>query len=191
MLKQDLRTIYRDKRRAITAHEKDRLEDLMLIRFQEAGFPVPATLMTYIPFTRENEYDPELIIRYGRFQNPDLRLCCPAILPKENLMDAVYWDDDTVFAPNKMGILEVVNGERVKEVEIDMVLMPLLAFDEKGTRVGYGKGYYDRFLSERCPDALRIGFSFFEAVHVVEDVHAYDMPLNFCITPNQIYSFNH
>ena len=73
MTKRELRVMYREKRRSLQPGEKDKLEDLMLIRFQEAGWQVPDTVMTYIPFSQENEYDPELVIRYCRFQQPGLR----------------------------------------------------------------------------------------------------------------------
>ncbi len=191
MTKRELRVMYREKRRSLQPGEKDKLEDLMLIRFQEAGWQVPDTVMTYIPFSQENEYDPELVIRYCRFQHPGLRLCCPLLLNQGNRMDAVSWDEDTVFARNSFGIPEPVNSERVDGGEIGMVLVPLLAYDLHGYRVGFGKGYYDRFLAEQCPQATRIGFSFFEPVDSVDDVESYDMPLDFCVTPVKLYSFNH
>ena len=68
-----------------------------------------------------------------------------------------------------------------------MVLVPLLAFDTKGYRVGYGKGFYDRFLSKI--DVKKVGISLFEAVECIADVHEDDIRLDLCITPKQIYSF--
>jgi 5-formyltetrahydrofolate cyclo-ligase len=73
--------------------------------------------------------------------------------------------------------------------EIDLVIVPLLAFDEKGIRVGYGKGYYDRYLKDCREDCLKVGFSYFEAVERIEDADEFDVPLDFCITPNRIYVF--
>ena len=191
MTKRELRVIYREKRRALQPAVKDKLEDLMLIRFQEAGWQVPVTVMTYIPFTRENEYNPELVIRYCQFQQPGLRLCCPRLLGSENRMDAVSWEEETIFAKNSFGIPEPVQAERVDGWEIGMVLVPLLAFDQQGNRVGFGKGYYDRFLAEQCPQATRIGFSFFDPVDAVSDIESFDIPLDFCVTPEKLYTFNH
>ena len=73
--------------------------------------------------------------------------------------------------------------------EIDLVLVPLLAFDKNGYRVGYGKGYYDKFLSNCRPDVIKIGLSFFDAVDEIEDIDDYDLPLNFCVTPQRLYDF--
>jgi len=65
-----------------------------------------------------------------------------------------------------------------------------LAFDEKGNRIGYGKGFYDRFLNECKKDVIKVGLSFFEATTTIEDTNANDIPLDFCVTPEKIYRFN-
>jgi 5-formyltetrahydrofolate cyclo-ligase len=70
-----------------------------------------------------------------------------------------------------------------------MIIIPLLAFDEKGYRVGYGKGFYDRYLKECREDCLKIGLSYFEAVPSVDDAAEFDVPLDFCITPQRTYVF--
>ena len=67
--------------------------------------------------------------------------------------------------------------------------MPLLAFDSKGNRVGYGKGFYDTFLSECQPGTIKIGLSLFDAEPIIEDTSKLDVSLNYCVTPNRIYEF--
>jgi 5-formyltetrahydrofolate cyclo-ligase len=67
--------------------------------------------------------------------------------------------------------------------------VPLLAFDIKGNRVGYGKGFYDKFLSECKPETIKIGLSFFDAEEIVEDTSIKDIQLDYCVTPNRIYKF--
>jgi 5-formyltetrahydrofolate cyclo-ligase len=73
--------------------------------------------------------------------------------------------------------------------EIDLLIIPLLAFDQKGNRVGYGKGHYDRLLAKCRPDALRIGISFFEPIPEITDVNSYDIPLTHAITHMGVYQF--
>lgn len=73
--------------------------------------------------------------------------------------------------------------------KIDVVFVPLLAFDKTGHRVGYGKGFYDDFLAKCRPQTIKIGLSFFDAEDHIEDIYQGDIPLDYCITPNKIYKF--
>ena len=73
---------------------------------------------------------------------------------------------------------------------IDVVFVPLLAFDTNGNRVGYGKGFYDKFLSQCQPETIKIGLSFFEAEEEIADVYQDDIRLDYCVTPNKIYDFS-
>lgn len=73
--------------------------------------------------------------------------------------------------------------------KIDVVFVPLLAYDNKGNRVGYGKGFYDHFLSECREDVVKIGLSFFEPEEAIEDVSATDIRLDYCVTPMTVYNF--
>ena len=70
-----------------------------------------------------------------------------------------------------------------------MVFVPLLAFDLKGHRVGYGKGFYDNLLASCKPETIKVGFSFFDAEAEIEDVFSGDIPLDYCVTPKQVYKF--
>jgi 5-formyltetrahydrofolate cyclo-ligase len=72
---------------------------------------------------------------------------------------------------------------------MDVVFVPLLAFDENGQRVGYGKGFYDRFLNECKEDVITVGLSFFEAENELIEANATDVPLRYCVTPERVYEF--
>jgi 5-formyltetrahydrofolate cyclo-ligase len=99
------------------------------------------------------------------------------------------YDQQIELIKNEYGIDEPKSGNKVTENEIDMVLIPLLAFDRKGYRVGFGKGYYDKFLSRCRKDVLKVGLSFFEPVDAIEDITGYDIPMDFCITPKENFIF--
>ena len=101
-------------------------------------------------------------------------------------MEMVFSDQ---FANSPWGIPEPVGGRVVEPVELDVVLIPLLAFDVNGHRVGYGKGFYDRYLAACRPDCLKIGISFFESLASIEDVEAHDIALDMAICPTQVYDF--
>ncbi|MFZ1530116.1 MAG: 5-formyltetrahydrofolate cyclo-ligase [Ferruginibacter sp.] len=190
MDKASLRMQYREKRAAISPLQKEKLEDLMLIRFQKLAIEIPAHIMTYAPIEKFNEFNPIHITDYCFFKNPGQSLFYPLIPGKEAPMQAILVNDDTLFETSRFGIDEPANGMPMFAEEIDMVLVPLLCFDELGYRVGYGKGYYDRFLQTCRKDVLKIGFSFFEAEKKINDIHKDDVRLDYCITPEKTYSFS-
>ncbi len=106
-------------------------------------------------------------------------------------MTHILLTNEVAIETSEWGIPEPVGGEEITPDKIDVVLIPLLAFDKKGYRVGYGKGFYDRFLSQLNPKALKIGLSFFEVEEEgVSDVHELDIKLNACVTPNILYTFD-
>ena len=97
--------------------------------------------------------------------------------------------DNTVIKKNSWNIPEPVDGIPIEHSKIDVVFVPLLAFDTSGQRVGYGKGYYDRFLSKCQPETLKIGLSFFEAEDLISDTTFSDIKLDYCVTPQRLYQF--
>jgi 5-formyltetrahydrofolate cyclo-ligase len=97
--------------------------------------------------------------------------------------------DNTKLMLSNYGIPEPVDGIEVPSPRMDVVFVPLLAFDEKGHRVGYGKGFYDRFLSECKADVIKIGLSFFEAEPNDIPHNPTDVALDYCVTPKKVYNF--
>ncbi|MCF8274238.1 MAG: 5-formyltetrahydrofolate cyclo-ligase [Flavobacteriaceae bacterium] len=97
--------------------------------------------------------------------------------------------DNTKIKKTHYNIPEPIDGIEILNNKIEVVFIPLLAFDKQGNRVGYGKGFYDRFLSECKPETIKIGLSFFEAETKITDVFKSDVKLDYCVTPNKTYSF--
>jgi 5-formyltetrahydrofolate cyclo-ligase len=97
--------------------------------------------------------------------------------------------DTTVIRKNLWNIPEPVGGIEIPADKIEVVFVPLLAFDVKGNRVGYGKGFYDRFLKVCKKEVIKVGLSFFEAEKEVMETFPSDVGLDFCITPEKIYLF--
>ncbi|MFK5973919.1 MAG: 5-formyltetrahydrofolate cyclo-ligase [Flavobacteriaceae bacterium] len=114
------------------------------------------------------------------------------IFPKvasENSLKHFLLSDNTKLQENSWGVPEPVDGVEIAPNKIDLVFVPLLVFDKKGNRVGYGKGFYDDFLSKCRPTTVKIGLSLFEAENKITDLNEHDIPLNYCVTPNTVYSF--
>lgn len=104
-------------------------------------------------------------------------------------MSHVLLTDSTKIKKNEWNIPEPIDGIPISTKHINVVFIPLLAFDKAGNRVGYGKGFYDKFLSKCKPETLKIGLSFFESTEEITDVFEGDIALDYCVTPNKIYSF--
>ena len=169
-------------------NEKDRMEDLLLIQFQSIHLEIPDNIMTFSPIENYNEYNPILIEEYCFFKNPAATLIYPVTNFKENTLVPVATKEDTLFEVNDFNINEPMNGEPVLATSIQLMLVPLLAFNESGYRVGYGKGFYDKVIADCSSKMIKVGFSFFEPVDI-DDANHLDKKLDFCITPHRIYQF--
>lgn len=189
MLKKEARKLYKEKRMALSEKERVKLDDLLLIQFQSAELPFIGSLFTYWPIEENNEPDTHLFTEFLRFRNPELLVCYPKSDFSSGTMQAVITDIDTPFTKTEWNVFEPQNNEIVDPEEIDLVFVPLLAFDKKGYRLGYGKGFYDKWLANCHPGCMKIGFSYFEPVESIEDSNDFDVPLDLCITPHNFYVF--
>ncbi len=189
MTKAELRNIYKQKRLAISTKEKLRLDDLLLIKFQQLYFPQVGTLLTYWPGNNHGEPNTHLFSGFLRHTIPGLEIAYPVIDKATNTFIAKLIDEETVYITNSFGIAEPKEGIILDAESIDLVFVPLLICDAKGYRVGYGKGFYDRFLAQCREDVVKIGFNYFEPVDKIDDTHSFDVPLNYCVTTEKIYEF--
>lgn len=189
MNKAELRVIYKKKRKTLTLHQMDKWNDLLLINFQKIPLPFINCVHTFLPSLKLVETDTHAIVRYLKFLNPEMLVAVPKINFSENTMQNFRINDHTKLIENSYGIEEPDGGGLVTPEEIDLILIPLLAFDSKGFRVGYGKGFYDHFLSACRPDVIKIGLSFFEPVETIADLNVYDVAMDYCVTPQQVYEF--
>jgi 5-formyltetrahydrofolate cyclo-ligase len=189
MTKSALRTIYKDKRNALSDSDRMKLDDLILIQFQRLPLPEVQTLLNYLPIPSHHEVDTQPPADFLQFRMPWLQLAFPRINYEEITMEAVLVNDATEYITNRYGIAEPQGGIIVPPHQLDVVFVPLLVYDVNGYRVGYGKGFYDRYLKLCRQDVIKIGFSYFEPEPLISDVNEFDIPLNFAITPERIYEF--
>lgn len=97
--------------------------------------------------------------------------------------------DNTTLKKSKYNVPEPVDGIEIQPSQLDVVFIPLLAYDQSGNRVGYGKGFYDRFLAQCKPETLKIGLSFFDAETDTFETSENDIKLDYCVTPTQVIQF--
>ncbi|MEY4986748.1 MAG: hypothetical protein RL567_527 [Bacteroidota bacterium] len=153
------------------------------------SFQQPQTIMSFQPIVERNEVQMETI--HQTLWSLGHNLCFPRV-EDEGRMLAYYMHKEDRFITSPWGIQEPnpLTHAITLATDIDLIVIPLLAFDSKGNRVGYGKGFYDRFLMDCRPEALKIGICLDEAVQRIDDVEAHDIPLDLCITPTGIHLFD-
>ncbi|MDN3595779.1 5-formyltetrahydrofolate cyclo-ligase [Zunongwangia endophytica] len=141
----------------------------------------------FLSIAEQKEVDTEFILHI--LQGKDKNVVIPRTDIEQNALINYLLTDTTKIKKNRWNIPEPVDGIEITPDKIDVVFVPLLAFDKTGHRIGYGKGYYDKFLSSCKTDIIKIGLSFYEAEDAFEDVYNSDIPLDYCVTPKQVYSF--
>ena len=137
-----------------------------------------------------NEKNKEIDTSYllSVIQGKDKQPVIPKIVD-DNRLEHFLLNDQTPLKNNRWGIPEPLGGITINPKQIEVVFVPLLVFDQHGHRVGYGKGYYDRFLDQCSESTLKVGLTFFDPVTKIEDIETHDISLDFALTPERIYAF--
>lgn len=138
------------------------------------------TVMVYMPI--QNEVDTADILADIFAKNK--RAVIPAV--ENEHMRAAYVDRNTRFRRGSFGISEAENTEFADKSEIDLVAVPGIAFDRKGGRIGFGKGFYDRFLDGISAVKAALCYDF----QLTDDTYPeeYDIVMDYIITEKEIIS---
>jgi 5-formyltetrahydrofolate cyclo-ligase len=141
----------------------------------------------FLSITEKKEINTEFILHI--LQGKDKNIILSKSIFKTRKLDNFLLTDTTVIRKNKWNIPEPVDGIEISSEKIDVVFVPLLAFDLNGHRLGYGKGFYDIFLASCKPDVIKVGVSFFEAENMIPELEISDIALDYCVTPKKTYIF--
>ena len=160
-----------------------------------AHFPVAQWrwLHVFLPLVRKHEPDTwPLIHRIWAGEIP-VRLAAPVVQPDGISLKHYELTPTTRLLTDRWGIPEPAAdpATEVAPAQLDAVLVPLLACDQQGQRVGYGGGFYDRFLAACRPGTLFIGLNILDdkPVPALADVLPTDVPLHACLAPSQVWNF--
>lgn len=140
----------------------------------------------FLSIPEKKEVDTSFLLTV--LQGKDKNIVLPRVKGKHDLAHTLL-TDSTELKISALGIPEPVSGLPVSPQVLDVIFIPLLCFDNKGNRLGYGGGYYDRFLSECRPEAKKIGLSFFGPITEISGLEKTDIPLDGCVTPEKFYTF--
>jgi len=188
MNKRQLRIRYKEYRNNLSEQQKQDRSLAIANRLLSIAIWDKTYFHLFMTIEELNEIYTEYILQI--LMGKDKEIVISKTIFEERKMLHFLLTENTKIKKNAQNIPEPINGIEVPVDKIDVVFIPLLAFDLNGNRVGYGKGFYDNFLSQCRKDVIKIGLSFFEAEEKIEDVFMTDIPLDFCVTPERIYGFN-
>lgn len=186
MLKAELRKKYMQKRKALSLDEAFLLSERVFENFINYFKPVSRDKVhIFIPILKFKEIDTRLFINY--FFSRNIRVFVPKIVDTKLISVEIF--EDTVFEINQWNISEPVSNEDSKVSFFNYVITPLLYCDDKGNRVGYGKGFYDGFFENISKESKKIGVNYFNPDENIDDVWENDIPLDYLVTPTEVLSF--
>jgi 5-formyltetrahydrofolate cyclo-ligase len=192
MFKKDIRVKYKELRHSLSENQIEELslaianEVLLLPIWEKTYFHI------FLTIEEQKEVNTEYILHL--LSGKDKEICISKSDFETLKMTTILLTDNTKIKKNEYNIPEPVDvpdasGE-VPSNKMEVVFIPLLAYDKKGNRVGYGKGFYDKFLAECNPNTIKIGLSFFDPEELILDVNPTDIQLNYCVTPNRVLNFS-
>lgn len=142
----------------------------------------------FLPISRLNEVNTFPL--FERLQDLGYYLYTSYLNPETNALETLEITETKEFESGDFGIPIPKDPKKVNSHQIQLVLVPLLAFDSKGNRLGYGKGYYDKFFASISHKIIKAGLSFFPPMKDIP-AETHDIGLDICITPDETYHFSH
>lgn len=187
MLKKDLRKKYKELRNQLSDEAIENKSLSIANRLLSLAIWDKTYYHLFLTIEEQKEIDTEFILQILTGKDKEIVVSKSDFTTLE--MTHYLLTDNTKFRKNNYNIPEPVDGIEVPVSKIDVVFVPLLAFDNKGNRVGYGKGFYDQFLSNCKRETIKIGLSFFDAEESIDDISENDIRLNYCVTPSTTMHF--
>jgi 5-formyltetrahydrofolate cyclo-ligase len=188
MTKEEARKTFLQKRLALSEGAYQQLNFQLYNQFfAQIDLSFIKCIHIFLPIENKREPDTWPMIDRIRREFPNVRISIPKVVGDQ--LENTYFEGLHQLKKNKWGIMEPELGVPTPTEKIDMVIVPLLAVDNNGHRVGYGKGFYDRFLAECRIRCLRIGISLFDPVEIIEDIDDNDITLTHCLTPSVLLKF--
>jgi 5-formyltetrahydrofolate cyclo-ligase len=189
MNKEELRKLYSEKRMALSPRELERFSEsvchLLFSNFRLDN----KTVSLFLPIERKKELNTYMILE--KALSFDAKVAVPKVNADTGDLKHIMFENFEQLETSKLGIPEPQKGRVVAAEHFDIVFVPLLAVDQHGNRVGYGEGFYDRFLSKCSPRTQFIGLSHFPPIEEsFENVAAHDIRLHGCISAESYLRFN-
>ena len=184
-MKQTLKSRIYEKRKALSKEEiKGKSSKIKEKLFSLDEFKDAKNILFYVSFN--DEVDTHEIIK-ELLDNKDKTIIVPYVVKNNPILQLSELKNFNELEPKTLGILEPKENftREFNPNKLDMVIVPGVVFDQNGHRIGYGRGYYDRFFHNLGKDVKKIGFAFdFQLVDKIpEEIH--DVPVDIVITENR------
>ncbi|WP_310555357.1 5-formyltetrahydrofolate cyclo-ligase [Flavobacterium sp.] len=187
MNKKELRIKYKAKRNELSQNQIEERSIAIANTLLQLDIWEKTYFHIFLSIEEQKEVNTEYILHILHGKDKEIVISKADFESRE--MGHYLLTDNTKIKKNKYNIPEPIDGIHVPINKIEVVFVPLLAYDLKGNRVGYGKGFYDAFLSQCHPKTIKIGLSFFEPEEEILDFFESDVRLDYCITPKEIICF--
>ena len=188
MKKAELRKLIKSNRKKISKEELLIFSDAIMQHLL-GGFEWKDKLVNlFLPIQKHNEID--LNPLKVKIEGLGGQVCINRSDFETFDLTPILWDEKLIVQENNFGIPEPINGKELKLQDIDIVIVPLLAFTREGHRLGYGKGFYDRFLSKTGPSCIHIGICHYDEPHQIDDIGEKDIALGYLISPEGLRTFS-
>ena len=186
--KSELRNTYSLKRKNLSDYQINKRSILISKKLLDIPIWDKEFYHIFLTSKKNNEIETKFILSMLAQKNK--KVVVPRLIDLNNL-EHILLTKQTILKENSYGIPEPkkYNDKIIFPQELDVIIVPLYIFDLNGNRVGYGKGYYDRFLKNCRDDVIKIGISLFEPVKSISDISRNDIALNYAITSNSIFNF--
>ena len=187
--KSELRADFKQRRSALSEKELGEFSEKIaaFVQLFCATYPSLDHFHLFLPIRRHHEVDTHLIRAFLNERNKVVYTSY--INPISNEMETVLLEAEAELIEDSYGIPIPKKLNPISASRIQVVFIPLLAVDLSGNRIGYGKGYYDRFLAKLNPETLKVGLHLFDPVSKIPK-ESFDIPLDYCITPKKIINFS-
>lgn len=190
MKKSELRKSFLTRQKSFSVEETEvKSFAIAELFFQTFDLSKIKFLHCFLPIEKFNEIDTRPIFERIWRDFSFVQTLVPRVDFQTNEIENLKFSIETETAKNTWDIYEPTHNEFIETERIDAVLIPLICFDARGFRVGYGKGFYDKFLIKCRADCLKIGLNYFAPVEEISDVDEFDVSLDYCITPDKVWEF--
>ncbi|MGS0748458.1 5-formyltetrahydrofolate cyclo-ligase [Halpernia sp. GG3] len=186
LIKSELRKFYLEGRKSFSEEEIKKYSETIFENFlRHFDLSEVKKIHCFLPIKKFNEIKTLPLIKHLWEKN--IEVFVPKIIGEEII--SVKFDRSTELLENSWGILEPKSNDDQSEDHFDLVITPLVYCDSEGNRIGYGKGFYDKFFTKINLDSIKIGLNLFAPSQQIEDVSDADIKLDYLVTPTEILSF--